>query len=611
MIASDATCLRRGKRTEAIPVNCCSEPRLARHSYNRRRMGRIVFFLFIAAATLHAQDWPQWGRTPQHDGVASVTAQRVDRIEASIVIDPFVEIEKAQDDDEPFVHYPVPLIDGDDLYLLEKSGAFTSHQTAQTQTWNVKNVRRTGAAYLTRWVFASDWMPVPHGQSSGPHWEPVFHPILGPDIVWVPAAGGTMFKVRRSDGTLVARVNPFGSSVNPNIYTAGPPVLDGAGNLFYNVIQLNPGTPWTTDPAGSWLVQIGARGATTIVSFAALTPDAPPADAQCIDVFRSNQLPFPPSRNATAPTERCGPQRPGINSTPAVGLDGTIYTVSRAHFNSRYAFLIAVNPDMTSKWATSMRERFFDGCNVVLPPNGTPAGCRVDAMTGVDPADNRPGSGAVLDDATSSPVVLPDSNLLYGAFSGYNYSQGHLMKFSAAGAFLGAYGFGWDITPAVYRHGTTYSIVLKENRYNTGGYCFDRVICPPRNESAPSNPEQYFITQLDPSLAVEWQFRNHETDACERAGSFLKCASVTTHGFEWCVNAVAVDRNGVVYANSEDGFLYAIEQGGAARQRIFLDTALGAAYTPLAIGGDGRIYTQNNGTLFVVSNIAHRRAAGR
>src|SRR5206468_9929004 len=132
----------------------------------------------------------------------------------------------------------------------------------------------------------------------------------------------------------------------------------------------------------SWLVRIGASGATTIGSFAALTPNAPSADAQCIAVFRNASFPLPPSRNAIAPTIRCGPQRPGINSTPAVGADGTIYIVSRAHANSRYAFLVAVNPDMTPKWATSMRERFLDGCNAGLPPNGALAGCRADAMIG-------------------------------------------------------------------------------------------------------------------------------------------------------------------------------------------------------------------------------------
>jgi hypothetical protein len=56
----------------------------------------------------------------------------------------------------------------------------------------------------------------------------------------------------------------------------------------------------------------------------------------------------------------------------------------------------------------------------------------------------------------------------------------------------------------------------------------------------------------------------------------------------------------VVYANSEDGHLYAINQGGLLRRTIFQQLALGAAYTPASIGGDGKIYSQNAGHLFVV-----------
>ena len=70
--------------------------------------------------------------------------------------------------------------------------------------------------------------------------------------------------------------------------------------------------------------------------------------------------------------------------------------------------------------------------------------------------------------------------------------------------------------------------------------------------------------------------------------------------------ASAFSRHGVAfYANSEDGSVYAIAQGHTGvfttpLARFFLKIAIGAAYTPLAIGADGKLYTENDGFLFVV-----------
>ena len=85
----------------------------------------------------------------------------------------------------------------------------------------------------------------------------------------------------------------------------------------------------------------------------------------------------------------------------------------------------------------------------------------------------------------------------------------------------------------------------------------------------------------------------------------MQCVSDHPEGFEWCVNTPVVDGNGVVYANSEDGRLYAIGQGHegvftAPAQSLFLNLAIGAAYTPLSLQPNGRILTQNNGHLFVI-----------
>jgi outer membrane protein assembly factor BamB len=520
---------------------------------------RSAFLFLFLALPLHADGWPQFGRDAAHSGRVAQGAQPLQHIFANVVYDPFAPIEEASADGELLVHYQVPLVDGDDVFMEFKSGTFGN------PTWSIHRLHWENGTLADKWTAPSDWKPLPT------EWEPLFHAILANGFVYVPGAGGTMLQFDRSNGSLVRRINPFGS-LDPTIYVAGAPAGDANGNLYYTAMRINTADPWLADVRGAWLVRVAPDGSTTLASFTALVPSAPMATAQCTGIFDLSQSPLPPSPNATPPSVQCGSQRPGVNAAPAIAGDGTIYVVSRAHFNSYWSYLVAVNPDLTPKWAASLRNRFHDGCNILLPPNGTPGGCRSGTQTGFAPEENAPGSGRVIDISTSSPVVAPDGSVLYGAYTIYNDIQGHLMHFAADGAYLGAYQFGWDITPAIYEHDGTYSIALKENHY--GG--------------AVHPVPAYFMTQLSPSFAVEWQAEADD---------------------EWCVNAPAVDAGGTVYANSEDGYLYAIAQGGAIRQRIFLQRALGAAYTPVSIGPEGRIYAQNAGHLFVIGGTAHPRAA--
>ena len=64
------------------------------------------------------------------------------------------------------------------------------------------------------------------------------------------------------------------------------------------------------------------------------------------------------------------------------------------------------------------------------------------------------------------PVVLPDGNVLIGVSTSYNFARGHLLKFNPQGGVLATYDFGWDLTPAVFEHDGTYSILIKDNHYS-------------------------------------------------------------------------------------------------------------------------------------------------
>jgi hypothetical protein len=209
--------------------------------------------------------------------------------------------------------------------------------------------------------------------------------------------------------------------------------------------------------------------------------------------------------------------------------------------------------------------------------------------------------------------VLPDGNVLYGSYTRYNIARGHLIKFNGVtGSVMAYFDFGWDSTAAVYSHDGTYSIVIKDNHYDeeAGFYCnpsggVSDIVCA--STGIPAGP--FYITQLNANLAPEWKFQSIETNSCTRQpDGTLQCVSDHPHGFEWCINAPAIDASHTVYVESEDGNAYVIPPGHTGIfnmntpgvQRLFLQLALGAAYTPLSIGGDGKIYTQNAGHLFVL-----------
>ena len=566
--------------------------------------------------------WSQWGRNAQHTGMVNIAGQQINEKLADIIYDPFTQQEQRESGGDLLAHYQATLIDGNSFYMMQKSGSYPScHPTgwwvyglpcgpnAWNQVrWNVVRYDWQQNTPVVAWTFPTDWKPEPNatnyilGIGGLEGWEPVFHPALANGSLYIPGAGGTIWRVNTTTGQAQSHINPFsGGGIDPaSTFVAGPLTADASGNIYYNVIELNTnGNPWGQDVAGAWLVKVTSGDAASTVTFAALVPKAPPGNStNCLGTFFNlndggASLPWPPPGYVSPPSQRCGSQRPGINVAPAVGPDGTVYTVSVAHLDSLVAYLVAVNPDLTPKWAASLQNRLTDGCGVLLPiaakgVNNLPNSCRYGAIPGVDPTTNARGSGAVGDESSSTPTVLPDGSVLFGTEDNYNYSRGHLFHFDAQGNFLNAYTFGWDSTAAVYQHGGTYSVVIKDNHYPSPAYCFfNNPVCTP----VPDGP--YYVSQVNPNMQVEWSFQNTNIDQSH------------PNGYEWCVNAPVIDVNGLVYVTSEDGNVYTIPQGHHGvftqwQQRIFLKEALGAAYTPLSIGTDGKVYSQNDGHLFVV-----------
>ena len=582
----------------------------------------VGLVLTTASAQQQSPSWPQWAQNPQHTGFLNVVGQNLNQNLANIVYDPLVADEMQAvvpliGEKALLVHYQTPLVDGDDVFMESKAGKYSS-RTYSTQTWHQNRFQWQGGQLVKIWTFDTDWV-APGSQND--FWEPVYHAALANGFIYDPGAGGTIFKLNKADGAVVMRINPFPGMLDSNKFTASPLSTDSAGNVYYNVVQLAPGGTsfYSKDAVESWLVRVAPDDTITKVSYTTLLAQAtikgqavPGPNDPCKLGFANSQLPWPPSPDAVNATIPCGKQRAALNVAPAIAPDGTIYTISRGHFVTRYNYLIAVDSNLSGRWAASLRGRLNDGCNdgtnsstSLMPLNGTPGGCRVGAHPGVAPDTNEPPPGRVLDDQSSTPTIAPDGSIFFGAYTRYNWFQGHLMHFSADGDFLGAFLFGWDITPGIWAHGNTYSVVIKENHYSGGSYCDVDSVCPPdRTATYPDNPEQFFVTQLNHNLNVEWRFKNTNTASCMRNPDNSISCTPNTHpnSFEWCVNAPVIDANGVVYANSEDGFLYAINQGGTLKQSIFQQLNLGAAYTPASLGSDGKIYSQNAGHLFAVGN---------
>jgi Bacterial Ig-like domain (group 3) len=574
----------------------------------RHGSARATILLLILASCLASSGsaqsspaWAQWGQNAQHTGNSSVAGQIPQAKLGDVVFDPFVTQETAESRGSLLMHYQAPLVNGNNIYMEFKSGTYVSCNPPgsgmpfpcgpdawNNEIWNEADWQLQNGQWVQVWSFATDWVPVPNsGTSPSTHrlggWEPLFQPALSGQYICVPGAGGTIYQLNQSNGSVVSQINPFGI-IDPSKFVWGPLTADSSGNIYYNVVQVNLAWPWDMDAVNSWLVKVGVNGSTNTVTYPSLLPGAP---TSCLYTFSQSQLPWPPSQNAVPSSIACGSQRPSLNVSPAISADGsTLYTVSRAHFTGRTAYLLALNTsDLSLQWSMSLRNLLEDGCNILLPPDGQPGGCSIYGSTGVDPTQNTMGAAMADDTASASPVVAPDGSILFGADTAYNYGRGHLLQFNSQGQFQATYDFGWDSTPAIYTNSGSYSVILKDNHYDNGSYCSNPTWCP----KAPRGP--YYMTQLDSNLVIQWQFQ----DPTVGKGH--------PDGYEWCVNAPVVDINGVVYGTNEDGYLYVMRQGGTSAQKIFLEQSIDAGYTPLSMGGDGTIYAENAGHLIAVGRL--------
>ncbi|HKT50051.1 MAG TPA: hypothetical protein VJV96_07120, partial [Candidatus Angelobacter sp.] len=152
----------------------------------------VVFSGIAASAQILAPkappSWPQWGLNPQHTLFdANVVGQPLNNNLVNIIYD----FNVAQEQADPIaagdllVHYQVPLVDGNDVYIESKDGTY-SNNTYSTQHWHQNKYTWQGSSFVKVWTFNTDWFAP---GSSSDFWEPVYHAVLANGVLYDPGQG--------------------------------------------------------------------------------------------------------------------------------------------------------------------------------------------------------------------------------------------------------------------------------------------------------------------------------------------------------------------------------------------------------------------------------------
>ena len=381
-----------------------------------------------------------------------------------------------------------------------------------------------------------------------PHdWTPEFAPVLVANRVYFPGAGGTIYYRDNPD-------SPGGTSGQIAFYGFSNYQADPAA--YSSSVIIN--TPLTADTAGNIYFGFIVVGAAPLGLSSGIARISASGQGSWVSV--------------TAAAGDLSMTEVKQNSAPALSLDQQELYVAIS--NGINGYLVELN-------AASL----------------APA-ARI-AM--IDP---KSGEGAWLDDDSSSaPTVGPDGDVYYGVLETppmENNYRGWLLHFDANLTTAKTPGsFGWDDTASVvpaslvpsYQGTSQYLVMTKYNDYiGAGGNGENRiaVLDPNATEPDPINGATVMrevLTMLGPTPSA--------------AGGVK----------EWCINSAAIDApDASIMVGSEDGKLYRWDlKANTLSESIALTSGLGEAYTPTAIGPDGKVYAINNATLFAVGEVRPRR----
>ncbi|WP_280152186.1 hypothetical protein [Piscinibacter sp. XHJ-5] len=488
-------------------------------------------------------DGPAWwgfGRNAQHSAQSDIAAQPLARIHWQAPLD----LAPQQTNGALLIHYGSPVITRHNTVVMPvKTGATGGFRVEA-------RIGQTGAAI---WTMDSDYrLPAP-----APSWIPSFNPTLVPSgRLYVPAAGGRLIVRDDPDSATGATstVAFHGSACNAppvpcndTVFISTPLTADGNGNVYFG---FNAGANAPAALAGGGFARVAADRSATFVRAAVAAGDAAMV-------------------------------KPQTNSAPALSADGaTLYVV------------------VNNIPAAGTRAR-----GMLLALDATTLATRA-ARSLLDPASGSTPAW-VNDNATSSPTVGPDGDVYVGVLESagapHNF-RGWLLHFDATLAQSKTpASFGWDITASVvpramvpqYAGQSSYLLAIKYNNYYNASNPASR---DGRNEIAIVDPHD--TTRLDPVNGTTVVMG----EVLKKLGPTRDPAAPAPAVKEWCINTMAVDpASSAVLVNSEDGILYRWHlPSDSFSEQIRLTAGLLEAYTPTAIGADGRVYAVNDATLFSI-----------
>ena len=210
--------------------------------------------------------WSGYGHESQHDAIAPVASQPLNRILWHTPVD----LNPQYSGSELLIHYGSPLITRSNTVIVPvKTGASGGFRVEAL----------VGATGATNWMRATDYVLPPH------NWTPSFSPTLTPgNRLYFPGGGGTVYYCDTPDTTnaspVIGQIAFYGlanytANTNAylnNVFINTPITSDRYGNIFFG-FQVNGPTPLNLQSGiaridyngtGAWIVATNAAGNTAI-----------------------------------------------------------------------------------------------------------------------------------------------------------------------------------------------------------------------------------------------------------------------------------------------------------------------------------------------------------